>query len=388
MTQRNAFVRAAWWPALLAVAVTVLFSGSLRAGGRPAPATRPRPARAATEPAASTQPADPLALGRLLVGLYDPNATVRRSAAVALGRLDDPEALWPLIQTGAGDPDAKVRQAAVEAVTWLGPDPDSERTRSVREKLLSRTVRRLTFRDIDFKDAIQFFREYSDTSIHVNWRPLQPLGADPDLKINLEMRDATLGEVLCRTLTATGRPVGFLIVHHGNPLYISSIADVTEGVRAMRRYRARIASLRRWGERTAEGRRTLGKLQTSIKAPQFKDTRLDEVIRYLHDLTGVEFVVDWPALKEAGIEPATPIALVWDSRGRKKGEAPVLPTGGSFYRTPSVERGLWGILARASERSADDEIPQYVVDGKIVFISTAAGVDRRMAGRKRLAPRE
>ncbi|MGB2823579.1 MAG: hypothetical protein WBF17_21545, partial [Phycisphaerae bacterium] len=66
---------------------------------------------------------------------------------------------------------------------------------ALREKL-RREIERLSFADIDFRDVIQFLREYSDANIHVNWRALQAAGIEQTTKVTVDVRKVTVERAL------------------------------------------------------------------------------------------------------------------------------------------------------------------------------------------------
>jgi hypothetical protein len=318
---------------------------------------------------------DPRAVPPLLEALRDRDARVRRSAAAALGRLRQPDALGPLVRTGGGDRDAKARRAAAEAVTWLGPDPDGQRAREVRAQLL-RGLPELRLEGVALQRAVGFLGHEAGVSIHVNWRGLSTARPQGEQRLTVHARDLTFAEAFCRVLAAADAPMGFIISPSGYPVEVAPVKELTDLVKAERRRRARAAELRQWALATDAGRETMQKLQVSVGVPALRDVQLADAVQYLREITGARFVVDWDALAEAGIQRSAVLSVDLATSGRKL-EGP----GAAALAIPTVEAGLWRILPSAARTARRTEYPEleFVVDGQIVFISTRGQIGRRIA---------
>ena len=101
---------------------------------------------------------------------------------------------------------------------------------ALREKL-QREIERLSFTDIDFKDVVQFLREYSDANIHVNWRALQAAGIEQTTKVSVDVRKITVKRALDLILrdvsgAAAGADAELRYVINGGVLTISTKADL------------------------------------------------------------------------------------------------------------------------------------------------------------------
>jgi hypothetical protein len=72
---------------------------------------------------------------------------------------------------------------------------ESRADTALRQKL-QREAERVSFSDIDFKDVLQFLREYSKADIRVNWPALRAAGIKPDTRVNVDVRGATIKRVL------------------------------------------------------------------------------------------------------------------------------------------------------------------------------------------------
>ena len=342
-----------------------------RATTQTAPSHSPAVSKPAEE--ATTRPA----VGRLLRYLKDKDPNSRLQAAIALGRLGEPEAMWPLIQAGANDPDPNVRPAAAEGVTWLSPDPNSWLCRAVRERLLDRRTGPLSMRSVDFGYLLFMSHERADTSFCINWRTLQVEGVGPSRKVSADWPSVPLAEALCRACAASGGQMCFSISRPGPPLYFTSPRHFIGQVRTARRCRARGAAIRKWSASTEVGRRTLDAIQSSIRFPKIDGAKFADVIQYLRETSSVEFVVDWAELKKVRVEKSTLLRAEHYPRA-----------GNKIARSlPPSEKGLWALLDAMCREVYAEEGLDFVVDGKAVFISTGEGVERRMAARGRPMPR-
>lgn len=115
---------------------------------------------------------------------------------------------------------------ALEATT----SGDSPADAAVRAKL-RREIERLTFNEIDFKEVVNFLREYSDANIHVNWRALQAAGIEPTTKVSVDVRRVTVKRALELVLrdvsgAAAGADAELTYVVDGGVLTISTKADL------------------------------------------------------------------------------------------------------------------------------------------------------------------
>ena len=128
--------------------------------------------------------------------------------------------------------------------------------------------------------------------------------------------------------------------------------------------------MRTWSASNEAGRRTLETLDSSVRFPSLDGAKLVDVIQYLRERTGVDFVADWPELREARVKKTTLIRARWYPMAGMK-MASALPPG---------EAGLRALLAAACREADSHAELEHVVDGEVVFISTRKGAERRMAG--------
>ncbi|HUT01180.1 MAG TPA: secretin N-terminal domain-containing protein, partial [Phycisphaerae bacterium] len=107
---------------------------------------------------------------------------------------------------------------------------ESRADAALREKL-KREIERLSFADIDFKDVVQFLREYSDANIQVNWRALQAAGIEQNTPVSVDIRKISVRRALDLVLReASGAAAGadgeLRYVIGGGVLTISTKADL------------------------------------------------------------------------------------------------------------------------------------------------------------------
>jgi len=103
---------------------------------------------------------------------------------------------------------------------------------ALREKL-KREIERLSFADIDFKDVIEFLREYSNANIHVNWRALTAAGIEQTTKVSVDVRKITVKRALDLVLrdvsgAAAGADAELRYVVDGGVLTISTKSDLAK----------------------------------------------------------------------------------------------------------------------------------------------------------------
>ena len=285
----------------------------------------------------------------LSAALKDDSPRVRAAAAKALGDLRDIRALWPLTLAAATDTDAKVRDAAAEAVTWLGPDPDSEVHRMSRKVLLER-MPQFDFEDQPFGDMAMALCSYAHTSLRGG-------GSDGDFtrkKVTVHARNATIAELWCRGLVGTGSRVSF-VIHE--PIQIGSVSRLTELVQKGKWLIAWTARRRAHAARTVEGQEVLRKLATSVREAVDEPVALSDMLTYAADLSGAKIEVDWPALKAIGI-----------------GQDASVLTGG--HKT--LWRLLEGIADEASSSSYGKGYVDFYVEGSKVIVTTRSAVEARV----------
>jgi len=116
----------------------------------------------------------------------------------------------------------------------------------------------------------------------------------------------------------------------------------------------RLGALQGGGQESEINRRVAATLKQSVPV-NFDATRLDNVIDFIRDATGLKFFVNWLALEEVGVEPDMPISLQLDN----------VP----------ADLALRLILEQASAFSPLDPVTFSVVEG-IVTIATQSNLTR------------
>ena len=330
-------------------------------------ARRPRP-EAAPRATADADSAVPSFVTRLLPWLKDDDPNARLETAIGLGRLGEPEAIRPLIEVGASDPNRSIRQAAVEAVALLGGrNVDADETEE-SVAFLRRVIPALdmdVFRPRDLPEIVARLSDDGGHVHHVNWLALQAAGTLEEVPLKARWRNVTMGEALCRLIVATSPEAGFAI-RGGGCLYITTTESIVGRVRGNRREGYRRAAIRRWSSRSEAGKRTLTKLAKEIGQLSFSDVYLGDVVQFLREYSEADIRVDWKALLASGIEPTTYTA--------------------ADARSITVERAVQLLLEDLGDAAGDGGL-DYVVDGEVLFISTRRGVEGRMAAGAGGAPR-
>jgi autotransporter-associated beta strand protein len=133
----------------------------------------------------------------------------------------------------------KTARRVYEVSDLLDPAPDFDPSRvespqdAATTGKLKMEIERLSFADIDFKDVITFFREYSEINIHVNWRALTAAGIEQTTKVSIDVRKVTVQRALdlvLRDVSGSGAAAGpeseLQYWNDGGMLVISTRADL------------------------------------------------------------------------------------------------------------------------------------------------------------------
>ena len=243
--------------------------------------------------------------GAILAALEDAGTSVRRSAAETLAWLGDRRAVRPLLaMMEAGD--ERTRYNAMVSLSQLlrGPRTGLPGQPSADEyacERLYRRVDRIAFADKPLKDVLSYIGRQAGISLHAQWRGLEAIGVKPEAKVTVDLSNVTLGAALWNVLAqvdASDR-VGCRI--REGVLVVSTEADL----RAAARDAGKVP-----GADTPKGRELLELLKRRVGL-DFEKVSVQDVLRYLSEvIRGLNsVVVDWKALKAAGVEPATPLNL-------------------------------------------------------------------------------
>ena len=287
----------------------------------------------------------------LLAATKDDNPRVRAAAADALGRLDDLEALWPLVQLAARDKDRKVQEAAVGAILRLGPEPDGEVVRRVRKALLDR-LPQADLRRKPLQEALPYLGERAGLSMQVHWNDLAFAGVSPMLRVSVTGRGVPIGVLACKLLVAAkpSKPVGFLWCDRWN-------FGTVEGLAKKKAAKLRRLRRREYSQSGQANREIWRKLCESIPTLRGERVALATAVSHISRSAGVRIQVDWKALQAVGVEVDTRV---------------------NGYRDDS--RAGWAletILLRAGLGEID-----YLIDNGTLIVSTVKALDALMAKSK------
>jgi hypothetical protein len=179
---------------------------------------------------------------------------------------------------------------------------------------LQKLLTEVDFTDRRLADIIDFVRCATGVRIIVKWEDLQAAGVDPDKRITLEWdnvrADAVLSEVLkLATVDQTNPPVwrvlgtGAVVITTRKALGLEAAATQPKGPEKDEQARR--------ARHLAEYRNsaTKQKLATVIPQTPFDHTKLVNVIDYLRNITGANFVINEAALDAAGVKLDKPITL-------------------------------------------------------------------------------
>lgn len=296
---------------------------------------------------------EPRGVPSLLDATADPDPQVRAAAAAALGRLDDLRALWPLVQLAARDRDPRVQEAALGAILSLGPEEDARTLGVVRERLV-RKVTKVALTDAPLWDVVRFLGDVSGMGYEIHFGDLVAAGIDRDHRISLRGSDVPLGVLACRMLVACKpkEPVGFLWCP---PLTYSTVEGFAKAKAGSRRAKRRQRARARYCQTGRANRETWDKLSRRIPKVYFTDEELAKAVERLSRAGGVRIQVDWPTLRECGIDPTTEVNIHLTGA-----------SGRTALRVLADDVGAGGTT-----------IDWLIVDGAVV-LSTAKAIDKRM----------
>jgi hypothetical protein len=324
----------------------------------------------------------------LILRLQDKDATVRIGTARSLAKLRAVEALGPLIHLAARDNEPSVRDAAAEAVTWLGEDPESGAEVAVREKLLQR-LRWLDMDKAEAANVIEFLRDVVGTNINVDWRYFQDRGIGHTTEVTLHGEGRTVAELACRFVTGLDEGAGFII--SSGAMTFSSIPRLETHVRDFRARGAYRESLKQWAMKEPAGKETFKRLQVDmVPGTRFEfEASVEDAIKTLGDGAGVEVRVDWDALRARGVTRETAVDALyvgsveqrlWDLVQSLGQADPGLNTAGGGSGAATKPRL---VITRCSPNVGVFETTrksaiEYVVVGRVVQVTTHERVQQIM----------
>lgn len=111
----------------------------------------------------------------------------------------------------------------------LGYEADTEADRTARRRL-QQVLPRIQFDGIELAAVVQFLRDVSNTSIHVNWAALQTAGIDRTTPVTVQLTDVTVEKALRVILDSVGGVVALGFVLDEGVLTISTREDLSTNV--------------------------------------------------------------------------------------------------------------------------------------------------------------
>jgi hypothetical protein len=166
---------------------------------------------------------------------------------------------------------------------------------------LEKTLQGTRFDAVRLKDVIDYLRDESGANVYVRWAPLAAAGVAQTEPITLDADGATFARALDLTLKAAGADEPLAYATYDDVVVISTAADLKGGVRS------------RWlddrGRDEPANAATVAALDRPLPEVRFDATKFGETIDFLRDVAGVPLSVNWPMLRPAKVEHASPITL-------------------------------------------------------------------------------
>jgi hypothetical protein len=137
--------------------------------------------------------------------------TSMREEVKQLNALRWSQAPWHQLMNYPDDwSDVTVRRKPIAAGS--GKVTGSEADRVVRRKLQC-VLPKLELPGVDFKNVVQFLREFGNVSIHVKWAALERVGVTRESKVNVSLTNVTLEKAIRIILDDVGgaNPLGFVL---------------------------------------------------------------------------------------------------------------------------------------------------------------------------------
>ncbi|HEX4794291.1 MAG TPA: M56 family metallopeptidase [Humisphaera sp.] len=224
----------------------------------------------------------------------------------------------------------------VRKAPHAGPSADDLKT-------LDRVIRQVKFSGAKLRDAINFLGNSAAVGIDVDWDALQIANVDSNTPVTLSLKKITLRQALDLTLKSVrdDQPALRAVMEHG------AITVTTQGHLHMNQRAADAVLLVGPLEPDHQTVAALGRVLPEIS---FDRTPFGDVVDFLCDVSGLNFVVDWHSLKGGGIDRNSPVSIK--------------------IQNSIMSRGLEMILANVDK----GEKLRYSIDGRIIVI---ARVDQR-----------
>jgi len=198
-------------------------------------------------------------------------------------------------------------------------------------------------------EAFDQLRKLGGVKIEPDWLVLGSAGVGRDTPASVEASEATVAQLL-DIMLARVSPKGYPLAWYLD----KDVVRVTTQLRVLyRRYMRSRASPGDKGDARRPG--------PMPEALEFEDAPLSHVIDFFKEITGVNFSVNWRALKTAGAEKETPVTLK--------------------VQGISIARALDLVTDQLNAGRSKDDSVYWVVNEGVVVISTGATLNTNLSVR-------
>jgi beta-lactamase regulating signal transducer with metallopeptidase domain len=199
-------------------------------------------------------------------------------------------ALLPFSLTRAEDasPSGKAQSPAANAKSDEAPATQPGKEKKADPALLAKLNRELpdvSFDGVGLSDVMDFLHDVSRARIEVDWKALEQAGVGRNTPVTAKFHNIKFSKLLYVLLDSVTPKKGKLVYELDKDVIHITAVEKKDTVDP-----ALLARLNR-------------------ELPEVKFTRvgLSDVIDFLHDVSGARIEVDWKALKQAGVDPNTPV---------------------------------------------------------------------------------
>lgn len=263
--------------------------------------------------------------------------------------------------------------AAAEArKPTTAPATKPDRNAAIAALLNTKMPNEVPIDGLAFVDAVDFLRDLTGCGFYVDWAALEAAGVDRNTPITYRGgKDLRIGGLLKDVTALAGGKTQSVTYGVGNGVIIISTPQrvdwfLANDIDVKGNRGAGPATRREWaGNPTtaptvvgpADVRAVAAQLRRKVPEHGFDGVPFADVIEFLRDVVGINFVVDWKALEPAGIDRHTPVTYRTKST-----------------RTSEVLKEIASILSKGDYRVT------FEAAGGVVFVSTPKRVERFVAG--------
>ncbi len=181
----------------------------------------------------------------------------------------------------------------------LAPKTEADR---VAVKRLNQRFLSTELEHVALTEVIEFLRNASDVNIYVHWAALKANGLDRSTPVNLDIRDATPYEALITLLGSLESEEPITCELADGVVLISTSEDAKGLVRSLNTP----PPIR--GGRTHK-HYIIERLNERIREIDFDDVKLEDVLQFLRDVSGMSSYVSWSALHASGLKKSTVVDM-------------------------------------------------------------------------------